>query len=419
MEPVPKLLVISTSLPGTRHGGGVIQDAILACYPRGRYVCVSLRAPTGVTRPEQYLPSLNGVPCLAVPVVPEPHWRGARFYLPLVRTLGFFLGSPWRVRQVEDFGTRHRVELIWAEFQGESLLLAARVAARLKVPLVGTIWDDPEGWLADGRYDFLSRRFLQLRFREALQAARKVSTVSEAMQAEYRRLYGLESVILRYGHDPGEPPGVPPDRNPEAIVVGFCGNIYGEDAWRGFLTACARLNAEGRLPPVKIQVFGNEGFPYPYPGVEVTCQGWLPIREMLRGLAATDFCYLPYWFTPKKRRHAELSFPTKLTTYLAAGRPVLYHGPAYAWAAQVMRDWRLGPSVHSLCPDDICRIIKGLVDKESLRELFSQAAREAFAKEFNARVMQANFVRLIGGSLPLDSIGEFESDQIVCPSSNV
>jgi hypothetical protein len=124
---------------------------------------------------------------------------------------------------------------------------------------------------------------------------------------------------------------------------------------------------------------------------------------MLRKLSATDFCYLPCWFAPEKRRHAELSFPTKLTTYLAAGRPVLYHGPAYAWAAQVMRDWRLGISIHSLCPDDICRESKPLMTEETWRENFSQAAREAFEKEFNARVMQANFVRLTGASLPEDS----------------
>jgi glycosyltransferase involved in cell wall biosynthesis len=403
MEPVPKLLVISTGLPGTRHGGGVIQDAILARYPRDRYVCVSLRGPGSETSPEQTPPSLNGVPCLVAPVTPEPRWRGARFYLPAMRALGYVLLAPWRMLQIADFGRRHGVELVWAELQGESVLLAARVAACLKVPLVGTIWDDPEGWLADGRYDFFSRRLLLLRFREALKAARKVSTVSVAMQAEYRRLYGLESVILRYGHDLRDFPGVPADRNPEAIVVGFCGNVYGEDAWRGFLTACARINAEGRLPPLKILIFGTEAFPYPHPGVEVTCRGWLPLREMMHGLSATHFCYLPYWFTPEKRRHAELSFPTKLTTYLAAGRPVLYHGPQYAGAAQVMRDWRLGPSVHTLCPDDISRIIKRLMTEGSSRKRFSQAAREAFEKEFNARVMQANFIRLTGISLPFDS----------------
>jgi hypothetical protein len=392
----PKLLVLSSSLPGSRHGGGVIQDAILSRYPRDRYVCVSLKGPEGERGPEQATPSLKGVPCLVAPVTPEPRWRGARFYLPLVRALGYFLLSPWRAIEIADFGRRHGVELVWAELQGESLLLAANVAARLKVPLAGTIWDDPEGWLADGRYDFISRRLLRLRFRQALQAARQVSTISEAMQAEYRRLYGLESVILRYGHDLGDAPGAPADRQPEAIVIGFCGSVYGEDAWRGFLTACARINAEGRLPPVKILIFGSTTFPYPHPGVEVTCRGWLPVRGMLRGLAAADFCYLPYWFTPEKRRHAELSFPTKLTTYLAAGRPVLYHGPPYADASRLMATWRLGVRVHSLAGAGLEAALKLLGRDRQLQNTCHQAAAAAFRQEFNSTVMQGNFARLIG-----------------------
>ena len=42
---LPKLLVLSTSLPGSRHGGGVVQDEILRRYPRDRYVCFATRPP--------------------------------------------------------------------------------------------------------------------------------------------------------------------------------------------------------------------------------------------------------------------------------------------------------------------------------------------------------------------------------------
>ncbi len=418
MSTLPKLLFLATSLPGTRHGGGVVQDEVLRRYPRDRYVCVSLKPPEWQASPEQTPASLNGVPYLVAPVTPEPLLRGVRFYRPVARALGFFLVTPWRVRQLVAFGRRHGVELVWAEFMGESLLLAARVAAGLQVPLVGTIWDDPDGWLADANYDFLSRRLLLLCFREALQAARKVSTVSEAMQAEYRRRYGLESVILRYGHDPVDAVFPPPRRNLENTVVGFAGNIYGEDAWRSFLVACARLNAEGQLPPLKIKIFGSEGFPYPHPGVEVTCEGWLPQREMLRRLAMVDFCYLPYWFMPSKRRHAEFSFPTKLTTYLAAGRPVLYQGPEYAGASRIMRDWGLGLCVHSREQEEISPVIKHLILDEPLKENFSRAAREAFAKEFNARVMLDNFLRLIDVNSPRVAWSGQGPDQLFLVSQN-
>ncbi|MFZ2089298.1 MAG: glycosyltransferase [Desulfobaccales bacterium] len=408
---VPKLMVISTSLPGTRHGGGVIQDAILQGYPRDRYVCVSLRPPDWETMGGNTPASLAGVPCLVAPVTPEPRWRGARFYLPVVRAWGFFLAAPWRVRQAVAFGKRHGVDLVWGEFQGEALLLAAGVAAGLKAPLVGTIWDDPEGWLADARYDCLSRRLLLLRFREALHAARQVSTVSEAMQADYRRRYGLKSVILRYGHDLEDAVGEAQNSNPENTVVGFAGTVYGEDAWRSFLAACVRINAAGRLPPIKIRIFGNEGFPYPHPGVEVICEGWLPRQEMLRRLAAVDFCYLPYWFAPDKRRHAELSFPTKLTTYIAAGRPVLYHGPTWAFAHEVMQRWQVGAGAHSLDPEEISWVIIRVSLDEPLKKTFSLASRQAFEQEFNSGVMLGNFLKLISQEPPPHSINRQNPDR--------
>jgi glycosyltransferase involved in cell wall biosynthesis len=397
MSTFPKLLVLSTSLPGTRHGGGVVQDEILRRYPRDRYVCVSLKPPEWEANPEHIPASLNGVPYLVSRLTPEPRLRGARFYLPVLRALGFFLASPWRVRQAVAFGRRHGVGLVWAEFQGESLPLAVRVAQGLGVPLVGTIWDDPEGWLADGGYDFLSRRLLLVRFREALRVAQRVSVVSEAMQEVYNHEYGLKSQILRYGHDLVESAVATPKKpiHRDAIIVGFAGNVYGEDAWRSFLAACAQINTEGQLPPIKIQIFGSERFPYPHPGVAVTRQGWLPQREMLRRLAMVDFCYLPYWFMLSKRRHAEFSFPTKLTTYLAAGRPVLYHGPEHTEASRIMRDWGLGLGIHSLAHQDIAAALNLLVRNVALRESYSKAALRAFYSEFNAQIMIENFTKLI------------------------
>ena len=393
----PKLLVLSSSPPGTRHGGGVIQDQILRRYPRDRYVCFAVHPHEKPNDGEKWPPSLEGVPLQVGALVPRLRLKGERFYQTVLRLLGFQLLAPWRIRQAVAFGRQHQVELVWATLQGEALLLAARVAKGLGVPLVGTIWDDPEGWLADGGYDTLSRRLLLGHFREALRLARRVSTVSEAMQEAYRQEYGLDSQLLRHGHD-WEDSAVSPEVNSprQGVTVGFVGNVYGEDAWLAFLAACARLNAEGGLPPVGVRLLGGKCFPYPHPGVAVDNQGWLPRKEMLRRLAAVDFCYLPYWFTADKRRHAELSFPTKLTTYMAAGRPVLYHGPEYAGVTRIIRAYGLGLCVHSREPEILSLLIKSLITDRELQKALSKASLAAFAGEFNMEVMLKNFASLLG-----------------------
>ena len=117
---------------------------------------------------------------------------------------------------------------------------------------------------------------------------------------------------------------------------------------------------------------------------------------MLREISETDFCYLPYWFAPLKRRHVELSFPNKFETYLAAGRPIFYHGPEYAGIVDTIRKHGVGLCVHSLDPKEIISALEKMIKDISLRESFNKAAISAFHSEFNAKVMVRNFADLIG-----------------------
>lgn len=393
MENLPKLLVLSTFLPGTHHGGGVVQDAVLQSYPRDRYACLALTPPPWNAGQGNVPASLQGVPWQVQPLLPRLRLRGARFYLPVLRILSYGIVLPWRLRQAVAFGRQHGVDLVWGELQGEAVLLASRVAAGLGIPLAGTIWDDPESWLPG--FDALAQRLLRVRFREALFSARTLSTAGEAMQRAYQREWGVDSVILRHGFaSPAPRPEWAPTH--DGIVIGFVGSVYGQDAWEAFLKTVARLNAQGNLPPIRLRVFGGGTIPYGGDGLAIEARGWQPAEVMLQELAATDFCYLPYWFDPLKRRHVELSFPNKFETYLAAGRPVLYHGPDYAGIARTVGNYGVGLCVSSLDPEAIAPALTRLIRDADLRRSFEDAALKAFQSEFNAEVMLANFARLIG-----------------------
>ena len=121
MGDVPKLMVLSTAMPGSRHGGGVVQDEVLRRYPRDRYVCAATRPLEGCAPSEGLPASLRGVPRLVCPLVPALRTRGARFYLPALRAVGLRCVAPLRVRQIVRFGRRHGVQLVWAELQREAL----------------------------------------------------------------------------------------------------------------------------------------------------------------------------------------------------------------------------------------------------------------------------------------------------------
>jgi glycosyltransferase involved in cell wall biosynthesis len=392
---LPKILVLGNSLPGSRDGGGVVRDEVLKRYPKDRYVCAAIEHSEG-WRTEDGVPgSVEGIPCILCPLVPRLSLRGARFYMPLLRFIGFRLVAPWRIRQIVKFGKRHRVDLVWAELQYDALLIAQKVAEGLGVPFVGTIWDDPEGWLRDLGYHRSYHKLIQVRFRDALKAARYLSTAGEAMQKAYEQEYGVKSVILRHGFEKPVLSSKGRKQNDD-IVIGFVGSLYGRDAWEAFLSAIARMNESGRFPQIKIRIFGSSNFPYDQNGVQIEQKGWQPAELMLQEIAETDFCYLPYWFEPKKRRHVELSFPNKFETYIATGRPIFYHGPDYAGIVETIKQYGVGLCVHSLELQEIGLALKKMIKDYSLRESFSQAAINAFHKEFNANIMIRNYAELIG-----------------------
>ncbi len=385
----PRLLVLRGQFPGAQHGGGVVMQELLAPYPQGNYVCFAVDAHGHGAAST----SDAGDARKQGRIVPRPPRRGARWAMPLYRALGFRLGAAWRVRQAVDFGRRHRVDLVWAELQGDPLFIARDVARGLGVPLVGTVWDDPEGWMQDKGYDRWSRRMVEREFAEALRSARCVSTAGEAMQAVYRDRYGVDSVILRHGFTRPAEASV---ANGGDCTIGFVGSPYGKDTWRAFLEPIASLNADPSRRRIRLQVFGAPGFPHSHPGVPIDIRGWAPADVMLQDLSKTDFCYLPYWFEAGKRAHVELSFPNKFETYIAATRPVFYHGPDYAGITRTVRDYDVGVCVHSLDPDLIAAAIARLMDDTNRRRAFEQSALSAFHREFNASVMHRNFAALIG-----------------------
>jgi hypothetical protein len=117
---------------------------------------------------------------------------------------------------------------------------------------------------------------------------------------------------------------------------------------------------------------------------------------MSHEIAEADFCFLPYLFEHAERRYAELSLPNKFEAYLAAGRPVLFHGPEYAGSGEAVRKYGVGLCLHSLSQPEIIAAVEKMINDIQLRESFSRAAILAFHSEFNAKVMMANFAGLIG-----------------------
>ncbi len=291
------------------------------------------------------------------------------------------------IRQSVDWGRRHKTQRLWAVLDTPTVIeIAARVADKLQVPLYTLVWDAPE-YLAQLRgLDTASGRRLMRRFRHALQRSTRTAVVSAAMKTTYEATYGTPCVIVRHGLDAAlRRPAADGYTHDREFSIGVAGGLYCESAWRALLGALDHADWNIADKAIRLVVLGGEIRARTRGPMHLEYHGWRSVPETIEILAGCDLTYLPQPFENRLRDLARLSFPTKLSTYAAAGRPVLVHCPEYASLAPFTQQHRLGVTCTSLAPD---RIIKAIAALANDRNAYCQAARvvgDLAATEFSQK----------------------------------
>ena len=123
--------------------------------------------------------------------------------------------------------------------------------------------------------------------------------------------------------------------------------------------------------------------------------GWRSQEETLNIFANSDLLYCPYWFDPAYEVEARLSFPSKLTTYLASGRPVLFHGPAFASPALFLEQNKAAFFCYALDGKIIIEKLNEIITDGELYRLISRNGRLAFDRFLTTDCMRQAFDQLL------------------------
>ena len=124
--------------------------------------------------------------------------------------------------------------------------------------------------------------------------------------------------------------------------------------------------------------------------------GWRSVEETVELMSQVDVTYLPYWFDKAYGLSVRLCFPNRLATYLAAGRPVLFHGPEDSSPARFLRRFPAGLCCHSLEEAKIIDSLRRLIIDREFYALATQACQAAREQELDLRVFRRRFAALIG-----------------------
>jgi hypothetical protein len=412
---VPRVLMLSSGVPGGgQNAGAIMLRELCWLYPKGYLSWYGLYGsgsgsswPTSGVLPDD----LGGVPfavsripreCLVnIPERFAKRWPPFRYLKSLSaftmhRYLRRFI-VPRLVEEAVAFGRQQGTEMILAILNGPiSIYMATKVASALKIPHITNVQDPPESFVLDLGLDRFTSRVLLKNFSHTLKSSLRCSTASEGMQAEYKRQYGVDSLILNQSANPiqWQPPAQ--YRQSGEFVIGFAGNLYANQEWSALLKALSSVGwcIGGR--EIKIRVLS------PYldlrgtNAMRVEYLGWQPVDETLRLLAQTDVTYLPYWFDKDRELSVRQCFPGKLSTYLAAGRPVFYHGPEYASVAQFLQRYPAGYNCYSLDPARILEGVVRLMCDAQYYEDAVQAGQDALCNELGSEIFSGHLAQLFG-----------------------
>lgn len=394
-----KILLLSPVPPCSNYSGGLVLEHLARFLPKGSLVCFAIM--NKLLKPE--IPdALKWIP-IEYYDKPNEGWPAFGFRIGVTASL---LGETYTrtillrkiTKKIITFAKKHKVDYIWSILDGQTTInLAASVAKKLDVPMVTEIWDPPEWYLKINNLDGISRSIVLKNFMAALHYSKKLGVASRPMAKKYNQDYRVDSIpflpSLRTGL--AFPPATKLHSGKE-LIIAVAGQIYSVDEWNSLIAALHLLRWQITGRKVKIRVLGNWfGMYQIYKDVNIEYLGWHSQEETVKIMNDSDILYCPYMFDKAYKKVSELSFPSKLTTYLASGRPVFFHGPKYASPAHFLREYQAGMLCCSLDKKEIGQMLVRLVKDQKLYANFSFNGHEAFKKYLTMDVLHQNFAEFL------------------------
>ena len=403
---VRKVLLVTRLSPAEPGVGTIFLRGLLEMYPPDR-----IAVATWSQVPDSKWPdTLQSVARRWVPAVPEygfPH--GGR----LVRRYTRWLHSRYAARrylrrtiaEIVRFGREQGVEALWVPLSSPTEInLAAKAARQLKVPLLTLVWDPPAHYLSlfwglEGR----SLRDVMRKFGAALRASERCAVASDAMKAHYEERYGVSCVTMIHGFPRDRWIRASSDQPSNSrFILGYAGSIYAKEEWNALLGALASVNWTISGREVTIRVLSSVLATETSHPLRIEYLGWRSQEDTLRILSEVDACYIPYWFDPKYRDAVRYCFPNKIPTYLAAGRPLFFHGPEESTPAQLLAKYAVGIACHSLESAAIIGALRRLVEEPEIYRRAAEAIPRALEEQLSAELFRSHFSDFV--DVPIDKL---------------
>jgi len=231
----------------------------------------------------------------------------------------------------------------WIVSHNEGLCVARDLQRRTSRPIHLSVHDDWAGALCAGSRRYRAMAFLADRLtKKVLQCVDSVDVVSQNMKQYYLARFGvLPLVVHRWCPWQAIPRSCPQN---ELIRVGHIGSIYSKNEFLVFVAAL-KSHAEEKQKEIKVILWGSHLKSTDFPKHLAACVDLRPTQaesSVINELQQCDFVYAMYPFAARRATFVQTSFPTKLSSYVMAQRPIVAHSPSNSTLASFVESTNVG-----------------------------------------------------------------------------
>jgi len=283
-----------------------------------------------------------------------------------------------------------------------TMALVERIADEFRLPLVVHMMDDwPTTLYRTGALSPLVRRHMDRKLRALLTRASSALAISDAMADEYGRRYGREFIAV---HNPvdltrwdalADQAGPRDARATDEMRLAYAGRVAkaNTDSVIDVATVVGQMAAAG--DHVAMDIFTGD---WQAPDVArladlagVDVHPGVPYDRIPSLMREADVMVLPLDFDADSARFARLSMPTKVSEYLASGRPTLTYAPAGSAATEYARSGGWSVVVDTRDTAALRTALERLIASPALREEMGLRARSCAEQNHDALRVREQF----------------------------
>lgn len=302
-----------------------------------------------------------------------------------------------RINEIVDVLLDQDCDAYWIVSHNEGLRIALELSrCQNKRPVHLTVHDDWSGALSARSKRYYLMGGLAKRMTVAtVRSVSSVDLISKGMQDYYFNISGISGEIChRYLPESTlQSSVIPVNSGSDQLSVGHIGSIYDKADFTRFLYLLIEF---GNLNKKKITVnmwgYHPEKNDFPESLIQILrIHDDLPEEAVIPELTKCNFVYAMYPMDESLALFSQTSLPTKLSSYIQAGRPIFGHGPKTSSLSEFINETGLGVLwTSSFNTETGLDLIGKILLLNSKTEQW-QAARTRYFGENNLRVVRDVF----------------------------